>query len=39
MKKNIKFFIDDKPVIAKKDQTIWQVAKDNGTELPHLSLF
>ncbi len=36
MTKKIKFFIDNKVVIAQEDETIWQVAKKNGTTLPHL---
>ena len=36
MTKKIKFSIDNKVVIAQEGETIWQVAKKNGTTLPHL---
>ncbi len=36
MADKIKFFIDDKEVVAFKDESIWSVAKRNGNTLPHL---
>ena len=32
----IKFFLNNKEVTAKDNETIWHVAKRNGTTLPHL---
>src|SRR5258707_12638067 len=32
----ISFELDGKPVVAQADETIWQVAKRLGTEIPHL---
>ena len=32
----IKFYLNDKYVEAKEDETIWQVANRLGTEIPHL---
>ena len=32
----VKFFLNDKEVIAEENETIWQVAKKNGLVLPHL---
>ena len=32
----VKFFLNDKEVIADENETIWQVAKKNGLILPHL---
>ena len=34
--KSIKFLMDGKQVTARADETIWQVAKRLGTEIPHL---
>ncbi len=36
MAKEISFELDGKTVIAKPDETIWQVAKRCGTSIPHL---
>ena len=36
MSANIKFELDGKPVEAAPDETIWQVAKREGTRIPHL---
>ena len=36
MKKEINFFIDNSPVKAEENETIWQVAKKYGKTLPHL---
>lgn len=36
MSKNIKFNLDGKEVEATPGQTIWQVAKDQNVEIPHL---
>jgi len=33
---SIKFILDGKNVIANQDETIWQVAKREGTQIPHL---
>ncbi|PKP66909.1 MAG: formate dehydrogenase subunit alpha, partial [Alphaproteobacteria bacterium HGW-Alphaproteobacteria-8] len=33
---DIVFTLDDRPVIAKPGETIWQVAKREGTTIPHL---
>jgi formate dehydrogenase major subunit len=32
----IKFTLDGKEVVAKPDETIWQVANRNGVDIPHL---
>ena len=34
--KKISFLLDGKKVECSEDETIWQVAKRNGTEIPHL---
>ena len=34
--KTISFYIDNKKVEAEKNETIWQVAKRLGIEIPHL---
>ena len=34
--KKISFLLDGKKVECSEDDTIWQVAKRNGTEIPHL---
>ena len=34
--KNISFILDGKKVTAKEGETIWQVAKRNGKNIPHL---
>jgi formate dehydrogenase major subunit len=34
--KSINFLLDGKEVMARADETIWQVAKRLGTEIPHL---
>ena len=34
--KHISFLLDGQPVTAAPDETIWQVAKREGTEIPHL---
>src|SRR5437868_9980488 len=36
MTKTITFTLDGKDVEAKEGETIWQVAKRNGTDIPHL---
>ena len=36
MSEKINFHIDGKLMVANKGETIWQVAKKNGTTLPHL---
>ena len=36
MSDKINFFLDGKEVSAEKDESIWQVAKENGNTLPHL---
>ena len=36
MSENIKFSIDEKEVEAAPGQTIWQVARENDIEIPHL---
>tara|TARA_A100001015_G_scaffold321621_1_gene453498 strand:+ start:435 stop:3197 length:2763 start_codon:yes stop_codon:yes gene_type:complete len=36
MSENINFYIDNQPVIGKKNESIWQVAKRYGKTLPHL---
>ena len=35
MKTSIKFTLDGKPVEAAEGETIWQVAKREGTRIPH----
>jgi formate dehydrogenase major subunit len=32
----VQFLLDGKPVVAGPDETIWQVARREGTEIPHL---
>jgi formate dehydrogenase major subunit len=32
----IRFLLDGKPVVAQPGETIWQVAKRTGTDIPHL---
>ena len=32
----VKFTLDGKEVSARADETIWQVAKRHGTDIPHL---
>ncbi len=34
--KSVKFILDGKEVTALEGETIWQVAKRQGTEIPHL---
>ena len=34
--KNISFILNGKKVIAKEGETIWQVAKKHGENIPHL---
>src|SRR5271169_1035892 len=34
--KSVKFFLDGKEVEALEGETIWQVAKRHGTDIPHL---
>ena len=36
MSKTVEFTLDGKLVTADADQSIWQVAKDQGTDIPHL---
>ncbi|HSG94813.1 MAG TPA: 2Fe-2S iron-sulfur cluster-binding protein, partial [Afifellaceae bacterium] len=36
MSAKITFELDGKPVEAEADETIWQVAKREGTRIPHL---
>ena len=36
MSDQIKFTLDGKEVAATADETIWQVAKREGTRIPHL---
>ena len=35
-KKNIKFILNGKEVIASNDETLWQISKREGTTIPHL---
>src|ERR1700690_120380 len=34
--KTVKFILDGKEVTAREGETIWQVAKREGTDIPHL---
>jgi len=36
MKERISFTLDGREVSAETDETIWQVAKRIGTQIPHL---
>ena len=38
-KNKISFFLNDKKVQANENESIWQVAKRLGEEIPHLMLF
>ena len=36
MSENIKFKIDGNEYVANKDESIWDVAKKNNIDIPHL---